>query len=128
MYKLAPLSAAIVLALAGQAMADDSTSTQTQQGNKNIAEVKQTQASYASASQSQTGRDHNHMAVQDNSTSDIQQIATGSLNAGYAEQLFENGSQITQLSGGTSTTPSPASRWARTTRPCRCRKATATAR
>lgn len=34
MYKLAPLSAAIVLALAGQAMAADSTSSQTQDGKE----------------------------------------------------------------------------------------------
>ena len=100
MHKLAPLSAAIVLALAGQAMADDSVSTQNQQGAQNIAEVKQSQAPFASATQNQTGHDHNHMALQDASTSHIQQSATGSFNAGYAEQLYENGSQITQHAGG----------------------------
>ena len=100
MFKLAPLSAAIVLALAGQVMAADSTSNQTQDGKENIAEVTQTLAPFASATQSQTGKGHNHLAVQANSTSDIQQSATGSYNAGYAEQLYENGSQITQQAGG----------------------------
>ena len=69
MFKLAPLSAAIVLALAGQVMADDSTSNQSQTGNQNIAEVQQTVAPFAAATQTQTGKGHNHLAVQENSTS-----------------------------------------------------------
>ena len=100
MFKLAPLSAAIVLALAGQVMADDSTSNQSQTGNQNIAEVQQTVAPFAAATQTQTGKGHNHLAVQENSTSTITQSASGSYNAGYGEQLFENGSQITQQASG----------------------------
>ena len=86
MYKLAPLSAAIVLALAGQAMAADSTSSQTQDGKENIADVSQTQASFASATQNQTGQGHNHLAVPTASTRDIKQTATGAYNAGHAQQ------------------------------------------
>ena len=100
MFKLAPLSAAVVLAIAGQVMADDSLSTQSQQGKANIAEVQQTVAPYASATQDQNGQGHNHLAVQDTSTSDISQSATGSFNAGYADQILENGSKTLQRSGG----------------------------
>ena len=38
--------------------------------------------------------------MQDTSTSDISQSATGSFNAGYADQIPENGSKTLQRSGG----------------------------
>ncbi len=110
MYKLAPLSAAIVLALAGQAMAADSTSSQTQDGKENIAEVSQTQASFASATQNQTGKGHNHLAVQTESTSDIQQSATGQYNAATPSNCSRTAARSPKPLGAATTMPSPASR------------------
>ena len=86
MFKLAPLSAAIVLGLAGQAMADDSVSTQSQLGTENIAEVRQLAAPNSSSTQQQTGLGNNAASLQDNSTAQIHQQHLGEYNAGYAEQ------------------------------------------
>lgn len=100
MFKLTPLTAAILVMISAQAMADDSLSTQSQFGTANIADVKQTGAPFSSATQTQLGQGNDAAAVQDNATSVITQDAVGDYNAGYAEQLFENNGVITQQQVG----------------------------
>ncbi len=100
MFKLTPLTAAILVIVSAQAMADDSVSNQSQVGTANIAEVKQTAAPFSTAAQQQLGEGNDAMAVQDTATGTITQDQAGDFNAGYAEQLFENGSTIVQQQVG----------------------------
>ena len=54
------------------------------------------------------------MTVQDNASSTIEQTQDGKYNAGYGEQLFENGSTITQQQAGTyNTSPCQPVDWRR---------------
>ena len=94
MFKLTPLTAAILVIVSAQAMADDSISTQKQFGDANIANVKQTQAPFSTATEQQFGQGNDAMAVQDTASSSIDQNQVGDYNAGYAEQLFEDGSTV----------------------------------
>ena len=102
MFKLTPLTAAILVIVSAQALADDSLSTQTQYGTANIADVKQTAAPLSTATQQQTGQGNDAAAVQDTATGTISQTQIGDYNAGYAEQLFEDNSTITQNQAGSS--------------------------
>src|SRR3954464_6018497 len=96
MFKLTPLTAAILVMISAQVMADDSISNQSQVGTANIADVKQSQSPTSTATQTQLGQGNDAAALQDNATSAITQDAVGDYNAGYAEQLFEDNSTITQ--------------------------------
>jgi hypothetical protein len=53
MFKLTPLTAAILVIVSAQALADDSVSTQNQFGDTNIADVKQISAPFSTATQNQ---------------------------------------------------------------------------
>ena len=96
MFKLTPLTAAILVMISAQAMADDSLSNQSQVGTANIADVKQTQAPFSTATQTQLGQGNDAAAVQDHASSVITQDAVGDYNAAYAEQLYEDNATITQ--------------------------------
>ena len=101
MFKLTPLTAAILVIVSAQAMADDSLSTQNQVGTANIADVKQTAAPFSTATQQQTGpgqRRRRRARPRPPAPSTRTQI--GDYNAGYAEQLFEDNSTITQQQAG----------------------------
>ena len=130
MFKLTPLTAAILVIVSAQAMADDSVSTQDQVGTANVADVKQTLAPFSTATQQQLGEGNDAAAVQDTATSTIDQNQLGDYNAGYAEQLFEDGSTITQQQVGsfnTSHASQSIGAWAATKR-CNNSKAPATSR
>jgi hypothetical protein len=60
MFKLTPLTAAILVIVSAQAMADDSVSTQNQFGTANIADVKQSSAPFSTATQQQLGEGNDH--------------------------------------------------------------------
>ena len=92
MFKLKPLAAAILVMVSAQAMADDSTSIQNQNGDANVANVTQKVASFSTATQQQAGTGNDAAALQDNASSTIDQTQNGEFNAAYGEQLFENGS------------------------------------
>ncbi|MGB5826785.1 MAG: curlin, partial [Pseudomonas mandelii] len=77
MFKLTPLTAAILVIVSAQAMADDSVSNQSQVGTANIAEVKQTAAPFSTAAQQQLGEGNAVMAVQDTATGTITQDQAG---------------------------------------------------
>ncbi|PTT95368.1 curlin, partial [Pseudomonas sp. HMWF005] len=100
MFKLTPLTAALLVMISAQAMADDSLSNQSQVGTANIADVKQTQAPFSTATQTQLGQGNDAAAVQDHASSVITQDAVGDYNAGYAEQLYEDNATITQQQVG----------------------------
>ncbi|MCP2066772.1 UNVERIFIED_ORG: hypothetical protein J2Y84_002098 [Pseudomonas reinekei] len=68
MFKLTPLTAAILVMVSAQAMAEDSISNQFQDGTANIADVKQAAAALSSANQQQQGLGNDAAAVQDTAT------------------------------------------------------------